>query len=181
MIEPSEEVRFMANVLDLTALVHELTTKCWNAGKKDISPQMISLGGNYLKDLDKTKLIRTFINHSHDYWEKIRLHEEIFFIENAHVVFQQLPIDSKNINAFKLFFTATDKDGKDIIPKGDRDAIWEIFESLVKICIKYVHRVRGVKTVVTENGPRSAYANKDFPKVKVQELAKLWKIDLPTS
>ena len=35
---PSEEERFLANVLDLSDLVHELTTICWDEGIKDINP-----------------------------------------------------------------------------------------------------------------------------------------------
>ena len=175
---PSEEERFITNVLDLTSLVHELTTICWNAGRKDINPQLVAFGENYLKGYDPVKLIEVFIEHSNKYWEQIRLHEEEFFIKNAHVVFQHLPVDTKNINAFKLFFTAKDTNGNDIISPDDRNAIWGIFESLVKICIKYIHKVRGVKLVQTDKGLRPAYVNKKFSDIKVRELAKIWKIDL---
>lgn len=176
---PPEEKRFITNVLDLAALVHELATICWDAGRKDINPQLVSFAENYLQNYDPVVLIETFIKHSHKYWDEIRLHNEIFFIENAHSVFKQLPIDSSNINAFKLFFTAKDNNGVDIIVKEDRDAMWDIFESLVKICIKYIHRVRGYKLVSTEQGLRPAYLNNKFSYVKVREQAKLWKITLP--
>ena len=176
---PPEEQRFMTNVLDLTDLVHELATICWDAGIKDINPTMVSFAENYLKGYDPVSLIDTFIRHSYMHWERVRTHEEQFFIENAHVIFQHLPIDSKNINAFKVFFTAMDKKGNNIIGSDDRNAIWDIFESLVKICIKYIHRVRGVKLVKTDKGLRPAYVSKRFPRVKVREQAKLWEIELP--
>ena len=183
---PPEEERFITNVLDLAALIHDLATICWNAGVKDINPQMIIFAENYLESYDKIKLIEAFIiaeeqtieDKQPSNWEKIREHDEKFFIENAHLIFKQLPIDSKNINAFKIFFTSKDSKGKNIIGEDDRNAIWIIFESLVKICIKYVHKVRGVKLVSTENGMRPAYVNKKFSKIKVRELAKLWNIDL---
>ncbi|GAG34663.1 unnamed protein product, partial [marine sediment metagenome] len=92
---------------------------------------------------------------------------------------QHLPIDTSSINAFKIFFTAKDDQGYDIIKEDDRLAIWNIFESLVKICIKYIHRVRGVKLVSTPKGLRPAYIKKAYPKIKVRELAKIWNIDLP--
>lgn len=174
-----EEERFRANILDLGALVHELTTNCWNAGRKEVSPKLVAMGEDYLKKFDSKKIIEEFIKHSHEHWEQIRLRQEIFFIENAHVVFKQLPIESENINAFKLFFTAKHDDGKDIVVIDDRKAIWEIFESLVKISIKYVHKVRGVKIVQTESGPRQAYLDKNkFKYIDVKKLAEIWKIDL---
>ena len=188
---PSEEKRFITNVLDLAALVHELATICWDAGRKDINPQLVSFAENYLQNYDPVVLIETFIKHSFPnrskkddskyitYWDQIRSRNEIFFIENANTIFKSLPVDTSNINAFKLFFTAKDNNGNDIIVKDDRDAMWTIFESLVKICIKYIHRVKGYKLVSTEQGLRPAYLNNKFPYVKVREQAKLWKITLP--
>lgn len=188
METPSEEERFLTNVLDLTALVHDLSTICWNAGVKDINPQMVLFGENYLKTMDKTKLIEVFIQseekaleENNSLWEKIKERDEKFFIENAHTIFQNLPIDTNKINAFKIFFTSKNNKGEFIIGVDDRDAIFNIFESLVKICIKYVHRIRGIKMVQTAQGLRPAYLNKKFPRIKVKELANLWKIELPMS
>jgi len=176
---PPEEERFITNVLDLTALVHELASICWDAGRKDINPQLVLFAENYLEGYDPKKLIDVFIRYSHNFWDQIKNRDEIFFIENAHVIFKHLPVDSSNINAFKVFFTAKDENGNNIIEEDDRMAIWDIFESLVKICIKFIHRVRGVKLVSTKKGLRPAYIEKKYPKIKVKELAKLWKIDLP--
>lgn len=176
---PPEEERFITNVLDLTALVHELATICWDAGRKDINPQLVLFAENYLEGYDPQNLIDIFIRHSYTHWQQIKDHDEIFFIKNAHVIFQHLPVDTSNINAFKVFFTAKDNQGNDLIDENDRSAIWTIFESLVKICIKYIHRVRGVKLVSTKEGLRPAYVQKKYPKIKVRELAKIWNIDLP--
>lgn len=185
---PGEEERFKTNLLDLTALVHELSTICWDAGIKDVNPTLISLAESYLSGYDKKQLIEKFINNSYenpnaaedeDLWTKIYNRNENFFIDNAHVIFKHLPIDSSNINAFKVFFTAVDSDGKNIIIQEDRDAIWDIFGSLIKICIKYVHRERGITLVETPNGRRPKYTNKAFPNIKVREQSNLWDITLP--
>jgi hypothetical protein len=175
---PPEEKRFITNVLDLTDLIHELSTVCWDAGVKDINPTMVLLAGSYLKTYDPVTLIEVFIKHSHMHWNKIKERSENFFIDNAHVIFQQLPMDSKNINAFKVLFTAVDDKGNKIIGQDDRNAVWDIFDSLVKICIKYIHTARGVKLVQTPNGLRPAYKNKKFGDIKVRELAKIWEITL---
>ena len=177
-----EEERFRTNILDLGALVHELTTNCWNAGRREVAPQLVAMGEDYIKKYESKKIIETFINHSYTFWEQIRLKEEEFFIKNAHVVFQQLPIKSENINAFKMLFTAKDDTGKDIVIEDDRLAMWEIFASLVKISIKYVHKSRGIKVVQTEQGPRHAYIDKNkFKFIDVKALSTLWKIELPTA
>jgi len=169
----------MTNVLDLTYLVHELSTICWDIGRKDINPRLVMMAESYLESYDSVKLIEIFIKHSYLHWNKINDREEIFFVENAQDVFQYLPIDVNNINAFKVLFTAVDDEGEHIIIQEDRNAIWDIFGSLVKICIKYVHKVRGVKLVKTPNGIRPAYKTKKFPYIKVREQAKLWGIELP--
>ncbi len=176
---PPEEERFITNVLDLTALVHELATICWDAGRKEVNPQLVAFAETYLESYNSVDLIETFIRHSNKHWEKIRTHDEQFYIENAHTIFQHLPIKTDNVNAFKLFFTAKDDNGEDIIIEDDRNAIWDIFESLVKISIKYIHRIRGVKLVSTKEGLRPAYIGKQFREIKVRELAKLWRIELP--
>lgn len=176
--QPPEEERFITNILDLTALVHELATVCWDAGTKDLNPQLILFAESYLKGYNPVELIEIFIKHSCDHWAQIKAREEEFFIKNAHVIFQHLPIDTSNINAFKILFTATNSKGEHVISQTDRDAIWDMFDSLVKICIKYVHRVRGIKLVNTPQGLRPAYETKKFPKIKVRELAKIWEIDL---
>ena len=177
--QPLEEDRFMTNVLDLTDLVHDLASICWDAGKKDINPQLVLFAENYLENYDRTKMIDVFIKNSHMHWHKIKERDEDFFIENAHLIFQNLPIDTNNINAFKLFFTAKDDKGEYIIEQSDKDAVWDIFDSLVKICIKYIHRIRGVKLVPTDRGMRPAYKTNAYPKVKVRAQAKLWDVTLP--
>lgn len=176
---PPEEERFMTNVLDLTDLVHELATICWDAGRKDVDPRLVAIAENFLESYNPNELIDSFITHSYMHWDKIKHREEKFFIENAHVIFQHLPVDTNNINAFKIFFEAKNDKGIHIIVKEDRDAIWNIFDSLVKICIKYIHKVRGVKLVSTKQGLRPAYKTNKFKEVKVKEQAKLWGIELP--
>ncbi len=176
---PPEEDRFMTNVLDLTDLVHELATICWDAGRKDINPRLVMIAVNFLENYDPVTLIEIFIKHSWEHWTKIRERNEDFFIHNADVIFQHLPVNTNNINALKVFFTAEDSNGNFIIITEDRDAIWSMFDSLVKICIKYVHKVRCVKLVKTKNGIRPAYTNKKFLQIKVREQAKLWEINLP--
>jgi hypothetical protein len=177
---PSEEDRFAANSNDLSNLVHELISKCWEAGYKDVNPILIPLAQAYLNGLGKVVLIRTFITHSHTFWEEIRLKKESFFIEHSGEIFGKLPVDKGNVDAFKMLFTSKDKNGAPLIETDDRDAVWEMFGSMVKISIKYIHRIR--ECYLEENKqtgkmmPR--YRHNEFPEIKIREHAKKWDIDL---
>lgn len=183
MSHPPEEVRFSTNVNDLSNLVHQLTEICWQNDHKEINPILITLAQAYLNSLDKIALIETFINHSHTYWEEIRLKNENFFINHSGEIFGKLPVEQGNIDAFKMLFTSKDKKGNPVIEEEDREAIWVSFGSLVKICIKYVHRVR--ECYLEEDSAtrkmRPRYRYNKFPEIKVREHAKQWDIvlDIP--
>lgn len=180
MNAPPEEERFSINSNDLSNLVHELTTKCWNEGYKEVNPMLIALAQTYLNSLGKIVLIETFITHSHSFWDEIRERNENFFIKHSGEIFGKLPVDKGNIDAFKMLFTTKDKRGNDLIEQDDRDAVWEIFGSLVKICLKYIHRVRDC--YLEENSEtgkmRPRYRNNKFPEIKVREHAKKWNVEL---
>lgn len=176
----SEQERFSINSNDLSDLVQELTTQCWEQGHKDVNPVLIGLAKAYLNSLDKTVLIETFIKHSNGYWEEIRQRNEDFFIHHSGEIFGKLPVDKGNIDAFKMLFTTKDSDGNPLIEEEDRDAVWDMFSSLVKICIKYIHRVRDCHLSANpETGKmRPRYRNNRFPQIKVREHARNWNIKL---
>ena len=175
---PPEEERFKTNVLDLTELIRELAATCWDAGVKDVNPSLVKIAGGFLSGYDGNDLVDVFIKYSHMHWHKIKDRKENFFMENANDIFKQLPIDTNNINAFKMFFTAKNQNGSFIIIPEDREAIWEIFDSLVKICIKYIHRVRGITYVPTDDGLVPKYKKKLYPYVDISKLAKEWNVKL---
>ena len=176
---PTEEERFIANVECLTDLVHELTSMCWDAGHKQVNPMLIQLAGAYVKNLNKTELIETFIDHTHEIcWEEIRNQNENFFIEHTNEIFGKLPVEKGNIDAFKMLFTSKDADGNSVISDDDKQAVWDMFASLVKICIKYVHRVRECHLIEKDDKMVPRYRYNRFPAIKVREHAKKWDIEL---
>lgn len=183
MSSPPEEDRFRTTVLELTDLIHELSSICWEEGIKSMNPSLIVLAKGYISGLDKIDLITAFINNSYgpqnnNYWDEIRERNETFFIEHSDSVFANVPVGKGNMTAFKTLFTAVDEDGKNIIIQEDRDAIWDMFYSLVKICIKYIHRVR--ECVVLEIGDKwkRRYKKNLFPRIKVISEAKKWDVEL---
>ena len=177
-MNPNEEERFSINTNDLSDLVHELTSKCWDSGHKEIQPMLITLAQGYLNTLDKTLLMETFVTHSHMFWEEIRVRNENFFVEHSGEIFGKLPVEQGNIDAFKMLFTSKDAKGQSLIEEEDKDAIWEMFGSLVKICVKYIHRVRDCHLVEKEGKMVPRYRYNKFPEIKVREHAKKWDINL---
>ena len=176
---PSEEERFITNVKCLTELVHELTSMCWDAGHRQINPLLINLAGAYISGLNKTELVETFISHTHEIcWEEIRNRNENFFIEHTREIFGKLPVEQGNIDAFKMLFTAKDEHGESVISPDDKIAVWDFFGTLVKICIKYVHRVRECYLFDKEGKMVPRYKYNRFPEIKVREHAKKWDIEL---
>ena len=169
---PSHEERFHLNVIDLSNLIHELISLCYEKGYTDLNPNIVKLASNIVERLDKNRLLENFIQYTNEYWEQISKRDSEFFMENANKVFCDLPIDK--VNAFQVLFTARDNNGQPIIGKDDEDAIWDYFDSLIRICIKYIYEKRepffkdGVET----------YKNKYYKDIPLKKYAKHWKVDL---
>lgn len=178
MSAPPEEERFQTNVMCLADLVHELTSICWDEGIEDVNPTLLLLAKAYLGNLDQVVLIETFITYSHMYWDEIINRNENFFVEHAASIFAHLPVEKGRISAFKMLFTATNEDDDPVIIQEDREAIWEMFDSLAKICIKYIHRVRECKLVEIDGKMKPRYLKNEFPEIKVRAHAKKWDVEL---
>lgn len=133
---PTTVERFFMNVEGLFQLISELVNSAYQSGYKVISPYLVNFAGFVLFKLDKNFVLKTFIEKSHKHWEQIRLRDEDFFINYAGQVFAGLPLD--DVNAFKELFLLKTKLGERFVSDDDRDAIWDYFESLVRISIHYL-------------------------------------------
>lgn len=172
-----EEDRFHRNVIDLTQLIHELVEDAHNRGYQIINPNLIILGSMFLQGYNKQSLINNFITYSHaDYWEEIRHRDENFFSEHASKIFQGLPVN--NVNAFKELFVLKDANGQPVISQEDRDVIWEYFDSLIIISIKYVHRCRGPQSKVTGDGVIQSYTKRFMEYVDLPTHVRRWSVHL---
>ena len=134
--KPNTSERFFMNVEGLFQLISELVNSAYQAGHKIVSPYLVNFAGFVLFRLDKSFVIDTFIEKSHTHWDEIRLKDEDFFVSSAGTVFAGLPLDS--VNAFKELFLLKTKTGERFVSEDDRDALWEYFESLVRISIHYL-------------------------------------------
>jgi hypothetical protein len=133
---PSSMERFILNARGLFNLISELVENAHKQGFKIVNPKLVGFAGIVLFNIDKSFVINKFIEKSHLHWDKILNKDDTFFFENASDVFVGLPTDK--INAFKDLYSLKNQDGTNFVEDDDKDALWEYFESLVRISITYL-------------------------------------------
>lgn len=174
-VEVTEEERFSSNMEGMISLVVEMVTLARSKGSNILEPAIIQFVGSYLKQYEKPKLLRNFIIYSKGHWTMIKAKKMEFFIEHAHSIFGELPVE--HVSAFKDLVVVKDKDGNYFVPEQNIEDLWAYFHSLVKICIRYVHRMRQPYTMSTSSGVRHEYRdNTFFPELNIPLLAEEWGI-----
>ena len=134
-----EEERFAKNTIIMAQAVHESIKRLYDSGYKTIDPNIIGFAVTIISAFDKNYLIQGFIEASHiKCWDSIKRRDEDFFIYNANDIFKHLPMDKVNI--FRDLFLMKDSNGKSVISDSLKEQLWELFDAMVKISIKYVHR-----------------------------------------
>ena len=167
---------FKNNLADLFPLVYELVEKGDKKGCPTINITILTLTGNSILSKNPDQLIRSFIDRSHKYWDKILEKNEDFFNQNLGTIFGELPAESTK--AFAKLATAKDAAGQPIISPEDKKSIWEFLHSLAKISIRYIHEKR-IPDVIVKNGQKQAVYRKTFkPEIPLQKHAQTWGIQL---
>lgn len=172
-----EEDRFSKNTIILSQAIYEGITQLYNAGYKTVDPVLISYAVTVITAFNKHYLIQGFIENSHDKcWDNIRARDEVFFIANASDIFKYLPMD--HVNLFKDLFLTKDKTGKLVVPNTLKEQIWKLFDAMIKISIKYVHKNRNPESYETKEGIINTYKAEFFEDVDVAKHAAAWKVQL---
>lgn len=170
-MEVPEEERFARNVLVMAQAIHEAIVRLNNAGHKSVNPQIVELAIAIIPTFGSKQLIEGFITNSHvQCWDFIKQRNEEFFINNCGQIFQHLPMDK--VGLFKELFTAVDSKGNSIVPQILKDQLWRLFDAMVKISIKYVHKHRSPRSL--NNVP--VYQKSFFDDVNLEHHGKLWEI-----
>lgn len=172
-----EEERFARNATIMAQLVHETVVQLNQAGYRTISPELVSLAATIISGIDKHSLIQGFIESSHaKCWDRIRARDEIFFVENASDIFSILPMDK--VNLFKDLFLTTDAHGNSVMSRSLKDQLWDLFDAMVKISIKYVHKGRKPYSYSTATGMANAYGKSFYDDVDMAYHAPTWEVTL---
>ena len=182
MQAPPEEERFQKNAVVLCNLVQKCVQDLNKAGYNSISPLAVSMATTLVGSFDKNYLIQGFIDNSHkECWDQIKKHDEEFFTKNAGEIFKMLP--TERVNLFKDLFLTRTPNGQPVVPQNSKDQMWDLFDALVKIAIKYIHRNRQPYSRDYNGELVHAYHASFYDEVDLSHHADVWKVklDFPVS
>lgn len=172
-----EEERFSKNTTIMAQAVHESVQKLFNAGYKTVDPTLVSIAVSVISAFDKHYLIQGFIENSHEKcWDGIKKRDEIFFVENASDIFRYLPMDK--VNLFKDLFLTKDPQGNSVVPQSLKNQLWDLFDAMIKISIKYIHKNRCPYSYQTNDTLANAYGASFFDEVDLSKHASVWGVKL---
>lgn len=174
---PPEEIRFAKITVQLSQLIYESVCKLNSLGYKTVNPDMINMVSQLIESFDKKYLIEGFIENSHQLcWDSIKKRDEEFFVKNAGEIFKYLPMDK--VDLFKDLFQTKDQNGNCVIEQQLKDNLWRLFEVMVKISIKYVHKGRIPYSYKKGNELISKYSISFYDAVDVSYHANVWNVTL---
>lgn len=170
-VPPVERIK--ANLLEIIKLTRDTIKYVSNNGYKiDVDPALCDLAVSLLAGWSSEKIVDGFIQRSFKYWPMIKERDEDFLLNNADVLFGELPTNV--IANFTNMMKARNEKGESYVPKETKDCVWDLIHAMIKGGIKYVHESRRPEEV---NGKKQ-YTVEFFPEIKIREQVEIWKIKL---
>lgn len=133
--------RFRDNCVALATYCASLVEAANKEGLTELDPVFVRAGVLFLEHgCSPSEMIEAFINYSHTYWPQIHSKDERFFHENVTKVFPMW--DPKVVDLFRALFEARRTTGAPLITHEQKEHIWKIFQSLVKISLHHISEAR---------------------------------------
>lgn len=173
MQQPSEAERFAACASELIEILLDILEEMASDGYYIFDMKVLHTAKAALMLHDKKELIEGFIKESHKFWDKIKEEDTNFFLQNAKVLFNSLPF--QDIDPFVKLFTVKDCENNFLLREEAKKGIWNFFHSMVKICIKYIHKARA--PFISVKGIKS-YDAKFAEDIDLQRNINLWELDV---
>ena len=152
---------FKENVLDLVKWLSDLIDYIYNQGYRNIpAPTIVKMAVNFIEKQNAKIMIETFIEKSYSHWDQIEKKQEQFFFDNISTIFGDLPITA--VDAFKSLFLLTDSGGRKVVDTEDRDYIWEAFDTLIQLSIRYIHEQRQPSLHMVGGKTQPFYSNATY-------------------
>lgn len=132
-----------------------------------------------------TLMIEKFIIKSSAYWPQIKDKDVKFLIENASVLFAELP--EQYIKGFCQLFDMSDKQGNPMVSEDRISEIWDFLHAMIRISIRHIHETRRPKEVEViskdDNGENVKskvvqYTQEYFPTLSVRNLVETWQVKI---
>jgi hypothetical protein len=138
---PTVQERFHNNVLLALRHIRTLMQTCKENGYSDVCPEYVGAGINVLSNWqDKGQLVDVFIRSTEEDWEMLRQKDEEWFKSNMGKFLNMLPVTVISQDTLRRMF-----EDKNLITQDDRNYLWRILHSLVKLSVKHMY-LRGEYT-----------------------------------
>jgi hypothetical protein len=157
--------RFRDNTVALARFCADLVVKAAAEGLTEIQPVYVRAGVLFLEQTAEPEaMIDAFITYSYPYWGEIHAKNESFFVENFGRLF---PLWEPSLIAqFQSLFGAKRPNGQPVVTTEQREYMWKIFHSLVKIALHHVsesRKPRRVGSAVEWSDPMNYVQVEDLP------------------
>lgn len=136
-------LRFRDNFLALASYCESVLALAHAEGATSLDPVYVRMALLVVRESlqDPDAVLERFINQSYPYWEQVRAKDETFFAERLHEVFQLT--DASTADQFRALLGARRADGSHVVSTEQREYIWKVLHSLVKIALHHVSEARG--------------------------------------
>lgn len=164
--------RFKGNADGILSIAGEIITAANEKKvKTSLSPTLFSIGRNFIGKADGKLAIESFIQSSAQYWDSAFSKDEKLIVENADILFRELPIEL--VKEFSRLYVYPG-----LVSEETKKEIWAFVHAMIKQSIRYVHLGR-VPTTNPAGSPRPfSYAKTFFPSIKLAEQAGKWGVKL---
>jgi len=133
--------RFRDNCVSLATYCLTLVEQAASENMTTIDPVLLRAGIMYIENgCTPNELIEGFINYSYLYWSQLHAKDERFFLENVSKVFPKW--DPKIVDLFRRLFDTRRANGAPLITYDQKEHLWKIFQSLVKISLHHISENR---------------------------------------
>lgn len=174
--------KFADNVDFFIELLQDIFKDCKDSGCQIVPDILLDLGIKSIKSFTTRDLIESFIEHSNKYWVKIYQKDQDFFEKNLDTVFDGLKM--QNVGLFQKLLKARDEKDELVVSNTDRENIWDILHSFVRLALKFIHEQRRPKTkvIIDLNSKKvirkgAIYAGTYFPDIQIGKYFKLYSKD----
>jgi hypothetical protein len=168
MTTPPQE-RFKDRVIQFCDFVKGILQEANDNGiETPASPFVLDLIKNFIKKEESDKVVTTFILRSHTSWERAYNREEDYFRSDGLKAFYGIP--EKNLDEFNQLFDMKKPDGSPLFDQTIQEGIWEMFQSLIKTAICYIHYMRKPDPTTKK------YTQNFFPEISIKKQVELWKL-----
>jgi hypothetical protein len=167
MTSPQE--RFKDRVIQFCDFVKNILQEANNAGiQTPASPFVMDLIKNFIRKEDSDKIVTTFILRSHASWDRAEKKERDYFRTDGLKAFYGIP--EKNLEEFNQLFDTKKPDGTLLFDDTIQEGVWEMFQSLIKTAVCYVHQQR------KPDPETKKYTQNFFPDISIKKQVEMWKL-----